>query len=196
MADFSDLVNNFSAHIRYPIKIEDISLWLIDRGYQDEIQFFPTKMNEDILRGQLIQFVIRPELYGNPRRLTYIQYSDSLNVCWKRFVIAKELTHIIDPQLASTNNFQQLVRLAEELADNIPVEEGSVTPGYKYEKLSIYRALALLVPEDAVNKLRAKYIAGELSSLEIAKRFKIPEKYVATVMSERYAVLYNQLLWS
>lgn len=196
MADFSDLVNHFSAHTKYPIKIEDIALWLIDRAYQDEIHFFPVNMNEDVLRGQLIQFTVRPVAYGDTKRISYVQYSNRLNVCWKRFVVAKELTHIIDPQLASTNNFPQLVRLAEELADNIPVDDVSVTPGYKYEKLSIYRALALLVPEDAVNRLRGKYASGEITSRVIADKFRIPEKYVVTVMNNRYAELYNQLLGS
>lgn len=192
MSSFSDLVNFFSAHTNYPIKIDDIKAWLIEHGYQDSIEIFEVDIDIGITKGQFMQFTTRPRPYGDPDRTTYITVGADQSLCWKRLVIAKEMTHVIDSEMTHTRTIKDIQALTEELSSQMPDKLGS--EANHVERIAVYRALSLLAPKDAIDKIKPRYVRGEVTPLEVATFFRIPEFYIPKLMSERYAQLYDKLL--
>ncbi len=192
MTKFSDLVNHTSTFTKFPVPVEDVRLWFIEHGYQSEIKFFPVEIDPNITLGQMAQFTCREGAYSDPKFVTYITYSESLNLCWQRFVLTKEMTHIIDPASVRTKTTKGIKELTEELAYKVPVKDGS--DANHYEKLAIYRALAILAPKEAVDQIKPRLQSGELTSYDVALFFRIPEHFIPALMSKRYEEKYDELL--
>ncbi len=101
---------------------------------------------------------------------------DALNPCWKRFVIAKELSHLI-----MSKNGEGITSDIEELVSNIMQLSFGVTDDIEHEDFAIFMAIEYLMPyKISQDMLKDK----SLSSYEIASRFGIPEVAVKTWRDE------------
>ncbi len=185
---FDELVNFFSAHTKFPIVIDHIRAWIVEREFQHEIQFHEVDMDPDISKGQCFQFV-----ENSGKKVAFISVSNKLTYCWKRFVLTKEMTHLVDDPKTYTSSIVEIENLTRELSAQAPLS-AKMSDAYYAERVAEYKALALLAPEDAVSKIRPKFRRGQLSEIEVATFFRIPSLWVPVLMSDSYAKIYEAVL--
>lgn len=129
---------------------------------------------------------------GNPQIFACLsRYSDHakifyrprpvLNLCWKRYVVFKELCHLV---IDSDDSFTgDPVALVEGLITDLPNLEKR--PDLLSERLSHFIALELMFPWPMRAEIHRMHESGS-SNLEIAHHCKFPEKAVITIVSKEH----------
>lgn len=107
----------------------------------------------------------------------------SLNRCWKRFVIVKELMHMFDDPL---EHMSAAVDLETVLTHFLSPANRSLSPQMLSEVRCFWMALACFCPEAFRQELQAKRAAGLMSDHEISQKLRIPEKYIPNLFDDRF----------
>lgn len=114
-----------------------------------------------------------------------IYYSARLNLCWRRFIVAKELTHLlIDKEEGHFT--KDIVALGASLLTGAPVD--GCNGEWDSERLAVAGAIELLLPLHFRSDIEAMALAGE-SDLKIATKFRLPEMFVFALLHTDYARL-------
>jgi hypothetical protein len=114
----------------------------------------------------------------------YIRVKASLNACWTRFVICKELCHcVLDTEQDRVSTVIQALNLVEELATK-PWTPNS--PPMLSEKVAEVVALELLCPLELREEFVEPYRKGEVTANQLALRFRIPQDFIEVAMGEVY----------
>lgn len=117
--------------------------------------------------------------YGNSATIVY---SKDLTTCWRRFVVAKELSHLM---FDDTEDFtKDPIELVASLLAGIPLSDGaraSVTS----EQHAVLMAIELILPHSCRKVIEAMSASGS-SALKIATKFMVPEKVVETYLNLGY----------
>lgn len=122
------------------------------------IRVVPIDTSNKLILGYLRHYIGNVDIAIN---------DSALNSCWKRFVITKELSHLI-----MSKNGEGVTSNIEELISNIMQLSFGVTDDIEHENFAIYMAIEYLMPyKISQDMLKDK----DLSSLTIATRFGIPE---------------------
>ncbi|WP_242875783.1 hypothetical protein [Stenotrophomonas maltophilia] len=170
-------------------------------GFQVDLTEIRRKLRELTTRGvMVVELSLRSELmlgfYISPRNEDTLYFnappgaavvviSDQLNECWARFVQVKELLHLFDDPLRSTNNEAEL----EELLVGIHAEKISFNQQISSEFACMWMAVALMCREvDRVEFARQRE-AGSISDYDIALQLKMPEKFVPALFYPNYKEL-------
>lgn len=146
-----------------------------------------SELNSDRLLGYYISARNEDTLFFGmataPGR-AFIVISSALNNCWSRFVEVKELMHLFDDPLSSTNSGEELETLLSGMCER--VEPGTRTPQVQSEHECFWMAVALFCPEDKRVELLQRREAGSISDREIAEELKFPERCVPALFSSDY----------
>ncbi len=123
-----------------------------------------------------------------------VVYPATENPCWRRFVMAKEMAHlIIDTD--SQQYTQDPIRLIQELINRAPIQFER-SHQLESEQIAVYVAYELLIPWKFNAECLQKLADGE-SMINIAKWLRIPQKAVEFVLSPPYqesrAIAYKAL---
>lgn len=188
------ILEHFDAYELLHVDVNDVRDQLVDMGVQDEIRFHFVKMDAGKIRGIVYRYTKHAAAYGNAVLCSEIAISDDMgdeDEAWKRLVAVKELLHVADCVKISAesaeavdilfNNFSLPPELRHDL-QNGPKN----TASYLNDRIRIYVALAILIPEGCRLPLRELYEAGKISDREIADIAKIPERYIPTVMRPQF----------
>jgi len=123
------------------------------------------------IRGRLLRY----------RDRAYIEYSSELNTCWTRFVVCKELCHLI---LDSAEEYTKSPpSFVEQLLGQIT---GEPREDLVSERTAEIAALELLFPHDLRRSFMELFKNGRLSLLKIATILRIPQKYAEICYHRRY----------
>lgn len=123
------------------------------------------------IRGRLLRY----------KDIAYIEYNSELNTCWTRFVVCKELCHLIlDSEEEYTKSLPSLV---EQL---IGQSTGEPKEDLASERMAEIAALELLFPHDFRRSFIEHFENGRLSLLKIATILRIPQKYAEVCLHRRY----------
>lgn len=116
-----------------------------------------------------------------------IIYSAELNTCWRRFVIAKELAHLIfDDSRTFTKNPVELIGTLLSGIDPASGANAALTS----EKLAAIMAVELLLPH--VERARVVQMKSQGDSpLRIGSTYRVPAKVVETFLSADYERIAN-----
>jgi hypothetical protein len=118
-----------------------------------------------------------------------IKFPSSLNTCWQRFVICKELGHLIldGEDSHQTTNMQALIQGL--IASGPPSEMGNIVWN---EYMGVYFALEVLIPWRIRARLVEMKKAGT-TDYEIGKLCRCPEKFVNVMLSGDYGLMSNSI---
>ncbi len=111
-----------------------------------------------------------------------ICYVEDLNFCWKRFVICKEVFHVIleKEDYKNMNLFEHIEQVTIVFPDNESHPSNSVA----CEWLAEIAAMEFMIPYDTRKKQIERY--GEnINYRDIAERFKVPLVLVEKYFSEQ-----------
>lgn len=187
------LLGHFDKYESLHIDVNDLRDQLIERGIQDEIKFHFVNMETSKIRGILHRYTRSPRPYAEPVLCSDIIISEDMgdeNEAWQRLVAVKELLHISDCERLSAESQEAVDHIFEKFA--LPPElrlptdkKGAVKSSYLNDEVTIYFALAVLVPKRFREKFRPLY-GSKLSDREIAEIAKIPSRYVPHIMQHRF----------
>ncbi len=185
-----ELLKYTSARDTFPIEVDEIKKWMLNKGIHDEINFIPDPaMDVKVLRGSLVQYEYCPAPYEDNVRVADISYATDQSLCWQRLVCCKELVHLLDRPETHTATKEQIEALTLHLSMGL---EASIKHNEALtDHAGVFISLCVLAPLDAVNALRRPYEAGELNDYDIALFFRIPEFYVSSIFHPAYVIVYN-----
>lgn len=138
------------------------------------IQFLQQDVPVSTLRGKLVR-------YQEPD-YAKIFFSLHQNHCWRRFVMCKEMAHIIldtNPEQRTTNvesHIQGLISEMPNISHNKALDS-------EYDAMIL--ALEILMPWPLRKSLYSMKDEGA-TDMDIAKLCLVPEKFVSPFMSRRY----------
>ncbi len=161
-----------------PIKVDSVVLPAV-AGFVTTPNGLPYKISLDCKNWPANQ--LSGMLFRYPDRAEVI-YSSTLNTCWARFVVCKELVHLLidtEPKHFTKNP----VALVQEIINKLPsvacVEE------LNSESLAIVGAVEMLLPWHLRKKMEDMMASGA-SDYAIALEFRAPEKIVNLVLRSEY----------
>jgi hypothetical protein len=115
------------------------------------------------------------------QKLAAISVCTELNQCWTRFVVCKELMHLlgdVDPVCFNSDAADQLTRM-------MSVGQFSASANVTSESFAFIAAVEYMLPRDR----RPKDCNGDTSFMKVAEQFKVPRVYVELA----YTPLYKQM---
>lgn len=115
-----------------------------------------------------------------------IAISKHLDAAWSRYVEVKELLHLFDDPLHTTNSQSQLEQLLLGLCDGSNAIPRQLSTQEQSEYDCMWMALALLCPEEERATLQVRREAKLISDAEIADRLEIPELMLTVLFSPVY----------
>lgn len=191
---FSKLYQFACTSASYPVLLEgQIDQQVAQLTAQDEICYVPCELDETVSLGHFKQMRISSAVYDNdPKWVSQIRYSNTLNLCWQRYVCCKELMHAFDKQDERVDSAEKLRQLLGELEAPLPGDKASRM--YRTETKTMWMALAILCPAPVREKLKPLWDQQEKTDYEIALMLRIPEILIRPLMSERYDEILEALL--
>lgn len=157
-----------------------------------EIHFWPAKIDEHVILGYMTDDYDRDSSREEEFRILDIKYSNSLNFCWRRLVCCKELMHSFDHARERTNSRGKFERLLSELES--PPMTDDFSPMLSSEFRAEWMALVCLCPKPSRDKVKARLEAGEISELEAATEFRVPELMMRAIVSPYYETALDDFL--
>lgn len=113
-----------------------------------------------------------------------IEYSQELNTCWERFVITKELCHLlIDEPADYTDDIENLVDCL--ISCNL-TRNGKPSAAEVSEHMCTIAALELLVPIKIRRDFYDSLKRNEITLIQVAHAFRIPAHYIELLFSDAY----------
>jgi Zn-dependent peptidase ImmA (M78 family) len=172
--DLYDSIEKTGIVVKCPVQISKVLLPAVSKkiasGYQ--ISLLARNWNSRYMQGLLLRYQDKAEII----------YSSSLNTCWRRFVVCKELAHLlIDTE--QTHFTQDPVALVHELINDVPVME--VDDDVNSERWAMIAAIEMILPWCLRGQLNELSTEG-LSDLQIAQQFRVPEKIVNLLLRSKY----------
>ncbi|ORU90632.1 MAG: hypothetical protein A6F71_06640 [Cycloclasticus sp. symbiont of Poecilosclerida sp. M] len=158
------------------------------RIFKDGIQEIVAKQTDHQIQITCLDwpgnmFAARLDRYND---VSKIWYSSTLNTCWSRFFIAKELAHIICGN--EQNYTKSLLPLVDSIIHGIPLTEEM--EDCMLEHQAFYGAIELLLPEHLYDDLYTQ--ANAKTNRELAEHFRVPENIIDYRLSEPARKMFNE----
>lgn len=143
--------------------------------------------SSETIRGYLLRFDEAKEAYiyaapekENPDDTT------GVSKCERRLIIIKEACHLlIDSEKTYTHDTPALIENLVFGSTERPSDPQLMLEECQSEYLAIIAALELLFPWEDRSGRKDQVAAGVKSHLDVAEEFKIPERHVAWVLSDK-----------
>jgi hypothetical protein len=121
-----------------------------------------------------------------------IVFARDLDDKWQRFVTVKEMMHMLDDPLETTNSESELEALLADFCGSS--ETGEMTPQMRSEVQCFWMAIGLLCPEHERVSLQQQRDAEVISDDEISDFLNVPIKYVPAFFHHRYKEIIDRLI--
>jgi len=182
------LLDHFDTYEILHIDVNDVRDQIVALGIQDEIRFHFVKMDAAKIRGLLHRYKRSDGVYTEPVLCSDIiipvEMGDE-DEYWQRLVAVKELIHITDGNGTSAQSEEAVDNLFEQFSLPPEMRDGfspEIKTSFLNDRVRIYVALAVLVPQICRDHLRGSY-PDNLNDREIAEIAKIPSRYVSVIMN-------------
>jgi hypothetical protein len=124
----------------------------------------------------------------------HIYYDRDRNVCWRRFIVAKEMCHLLfasfgEKHLASTPD--QIEQLINKIMAGLEKIDLSSDHKASTESCTIFMALEVLLPHSERPKIE-KILTSGGQILDVATLYRVPSQIVRAYLSPEYAKLMTQ----
>jgi Zn-dependent peptidase ImmA (M78 family) len=124
-----------------------------------------------------------------------IYYDRNRNRCWRRFIITKELCHLLydtpnSQHLASSP--EQIGSLLTQILAGLAGADFGKDHAVSSEQATILIAIEVLLPHSERKKVE-KTIGGGGNALDVAKYYLLPEQMVAAYLDRHYAAFMDEV---
>lgn len=156
----------------------------------EDVQIIEVGLDPAHVRGFFVSASSGHQFVAQCRGRNVVVIAREMNRCWKRFVIFKELMHLLDPELSYTSTAEEFGDLLEEFA--APGLDRS--PQMAAEVYALWMATALFCPETLRQELQRQFEAGTISTHDVATKLLMPEQYVPRLFNPNYKAIMSRLL--
>ena len=164
---------------RIPVSLDDI-IYVIKEKYEVSISVSYVDFEGEHLRGML----------ERSKNHVYIYIRESQIESWQRFIIAKEIGHVVidEPEDWAIDPVGTIggVLLHSVLGSSKDDEENNAPPEVQSERLATVVAAELLFPYELRATARTQLQNGEKSMRRFALDFEIPDGVVSWILSDTY----------
>jgi len=172
------LVSLFSCFSIVPVEVSEVRDQIVEWGYHESIKIAPFTGPVSNLRGMLLEYKwVAP--YGAEVSQCIIRYNSEMSKDWQRLTCIKELIHSMDLYRLRVNSKEKASLLLEKLSLNGQLNEGMGIPAL-FEEIATYQALAVLCPDEAIEKFRKKGTSFQ----DVAVALDIPPQYAFVAMQD------------
>ena len=180
-----------------PYQINDIRDAICEISNIDHIIFAEFDAGDNPVIGRYDRYEGQIGPYSNGTRID-IYYSKTLNRCWGRYVVCKEMCHaLLDESTTRVDGIERLRTLVDHLLlPDISKDALSACPPFASEKLAEIAAIELLCPVEDRKSIAARRAAESISDMRIATEFRIPVDWVKRVFDQKYIDLMDYLIWN
>ena len=176
-----------------PYTLDDLRDAIIARTNVDEIDFIeiPTKdLGHDMrIQGKIELFERAPAVYALPNTVAEIYYLDGLSDTKKRFIVCKEMSHLLIHE-GRVRNADELIELVNTLVLPLPMREflAKMTnqPQFASEMIASFLGLELLCPFQFRDQFLAELNKKEKSINEIASIFCVPTESITMLFTPEF----------
>lgn len=174
---FRAIADFFRDRDQLPIAVDAVLDWIRANTDHKQIDLHAVRREGRGYRGGFRRIGLPVGMYGADYEIvTQIFFGDDLPEPEKRLVIVKEALHVFDgpqAQVTTPAALRQLIPLI--LAPEL--QKALFMPAFN-DEWGVYRAMALLVPAAAREKLKASVESGARTIAEVADYVRLPEFYV------------------
>jgi Zn-dependent peptidase ImmA (M78 family) len=170
----------------FPRKIETITDYLLEhlhatRGKRIPIKFHPRIYEAHAFMGTIEEFESKVDIYFDLNR----------NRCWKRFILAKELCHLLydcpnSQHLASTP--EQIGSLITQILAGLTTANLEENQAANSEQATVLMAIEILLPHSEREEVNRIITKGG-NALAVAKHYLLPEQMVSLYLDTTYAAI-------
>jgi hypothetical protein len=187
------LIEFFSTFRVLPVEIDIVSEQIVE-SYKvaDEIVFVPVNVDPADLQGIHYRYFWRDQDDNVIRRILIV-FSEQLPLAEQRIVCCKELIHILDDHFLQTDTKEKVLSLVESLIGPPPKSATGLSDlAAIKDRLAIYQALSVLIPEEMREEMLDSHRNGTISSQYIADEFVIPVEYVEIIMKPSWSTIWEK----
>jgi hypothetical protein len=179
-----------------PYRVEDIRTSAQEVTDVDRIRFFEFPGEEqNPVKGRFRRYEGELGCYVGCGTVVEIDYDSTLNFCWTRFVLVKEMCHSLEKdRTVRVSDFGTVERLIEAFRVPDPSGAAFAFPPFGSEKMAEFCALELLCPIRDRIKIVERRAETKLSDMQIATAFRIPVHYVTALFAPSYVHLMSRIL--
>lgn len=147
------------------------------------VRFFKVDIASEELTGYIVfpgntEHKLAKHCNGAP----IIAVARTLNYCWSRFAVIKELMHLFDAPLEQVNTADEFESLIGEFVVPIP----SRSLAMNCEIKAFWMALGVVCPETVRQDLQRQRELGKKTDLQIAQLLKIPTAYIPSLFDAHF----------
>ena len=181
---YAALVEHFSNIESLPIPIDEVINWVRNRTEHKRIKLHAVDREHKAFRGAFRRTVMPSLLPYNtdPEILNRIFYGGDLSEEWKRLVITKELLHVFDSDKETINSREAVMKLIPAII--FPEVKHFQDAAISNDRVGPLKAMNILLPETARQKLQIALESGTRHSSDIAHYCKLPQPWVEIWLKE------------
>jgi hypothetical protein len=164
-----------------PYDLDVVREAIMAGAHLDSLVFEPFEPNGDGILGRYELSYESEGPYAQATKLhARVCYASTENVCWRRFIICKEMCHIFwndEPHFQSANAAVLMAVVGNLTGSNqVPA---AMAPAILTEQAAVVAALDILFPlEDRIKAFEDHTGSRKVPTIAIARRYRIPEYYV------------------
>ncbi|WP_156771464.1 hypothetical protein [Labrys sp. WJW] len=174
------LVDSFSTEENLPISVDSVLSWIKDNTDHKIISLHEVKRSSPAYRGAFRRTAVPiGGMYSGEFEIyTDILYGADLSMDWKRLVIVKEALHVFDDAGACVRSSEQLMALVPAVLSAEIRSLPDFPAAALNDRLGVFKAMAVLVPEGARAKLARSVEEGSRTVDEVATYLRLPPVHV------------------
>jgi hypothetical protein len=185
-----DVYNHFSCYTLLPIHLNDVRDHVLEAGVVSSLQFVEAPLKPGVVHGFLRVFKWRKN-HGPDGKHAQIFHARGLSTEWRRVVVTKEMLHILDKDEETASTRDGVDQLISHICGPFMLT-GASLPGLS-DNFAILRALAILLPRDALHILRPLHQKGQLTQETIAQMAQIPVEWMEFLLSYSWEAVLEQI---
>jgi hypothetical protein len=191
--EVKELIAEFSEKTSLPIDLKEVEGAIRAKGVEDEIRYFhDVELDPNIFGG----FLHTEEIpFEDDTRIihtiTYARMGEEM----ERLVCCKEMLHILDPDYLKSSTLKNVNQIIAEII--LPADFPQLLnngPHTNYDILSLWHAVAVLMPLACINLLRPALKEGKISIERIAEMAEVPLFAVGVAMNDAWPDFHAHLI--
>lgn len=177
-----------------PVSVTKLAHHLKGSGHDGigQINFWPVKMNEDVMLGYMTEDFDRSSAYDDEFKIIDIRYSNGLDFGWRRLVCCKELMHAFDTGGEKTSTRERFLQLMDQLESPPLADDFSKMLSSEFR--AEWMAMIILCPKNMRDDVKGRLDGNEIDEAAAADETKLPPIFIRAIRSEYYDAAIQELI--
>lgn len=178
-----NIYEHFSKQTALPVSENDVKSFILGKGVVSEISLYPCETRNP-LRGVFQKYYDIAPPYCERPLVVRVGYPKDASIGLQRIVKVKEMLHALDPYDATSPTKGTVSKLISDLLVNAAEKEIGLPAAV--DSIKLINALAVLMPLAAVDLIRPRYKANNVTVDQVADEAKLPPSFVEVALTDEW----------